>query len=463
MITNVYYASLAFACLFAWANWRRAIYLAVILDFLRDPVRKLDSDESVRITVSILAVWGVIAFAAWSQSQREIRRGLKVNPLLIHAFRLLLLATIPGCIVALLLYQEGYKMVALGLVSYLAPTAGVVLGLVLPKKREDITNLLKFYSIINGAALIGVVAEFQQWQIPALGGMRGMNWIRYSGDEIVDLIGGFYRSPDIMGLHAAQVVMFSLILTVNRPRRFSLLWLSLAVFASVCLLLSGRRKMLGIPLVWAASLGVLCYLRKIRLMSGILVPAMTLGAAAGGVYFLTTEKLVGDEYANYAQTLFTDGFARTRTIIGDSLQSTFLQSGLVGSGIGCATQGNYHVVKEGARNAWQEDGASRLLKELGVAGLLLLLMSLWYLCKSIWMALLRVPYDSSLPLFQLMLLCVVIANGMSFLISHQQYSGDPPSALIVLLVLGMFFAVSDFQLLDTGRSEKGRSLKRLDM
>lgn len=463
MITSVYYASLVFACLFAWANWRRAIYLAVLLDFLRDPVRKLDSDESVRITVSILAVWGVIAFAAWSQSQREIRRGLKVNPLLIHAFRLLLLATIPGCIVALLLYQEGYKMVALGLVSYLAPTAGVVLGLVLPKNREDITNLLKFYSIINGAALIGVIAEFQQWPLPALGGLRGMNWIRYSGDEIVDLIGGFYRSPDIMGLHAAQVVMFSLILTVNRPRRFSVIWLSLAVFSSLCLLLSGRRKMLGIPLVWAALLGIFCYLRRIRLMSGIFVPMVTLGAAAGGVYFLTTEKLVGDEYANYSQTLFTDGVARTRAIVVGSLQSTFLQSGLLGSGIGCVTQGNHHVVKEGARNAWQEDGASRLLKELGAAGLLFILMSLWYLGKAIWAAISRVPHDGTLPLFQLMLLCAVIANGMSFLISHQQYSGDPPSALIVLLVLGMFFAVSDFQILDTGRSENARSFKRLDV
>ena len=461
MITSAYYAFLAFACLLALANWRRAIYLAVVLDFLRDPVRKLDSKESVLITVSILGLWGVIAFSAWSRSQPEIRQGLKRNPMLIQAFRLLLFATLPGCLVALFLYQEGYKMVALGLISYLAPMAGVVLGLVLPKNSRGITKLLRFYCIVNGIALLGVFAEFAHWQIPALGGLRGMNWIRYSGDEIVDLIGGFYRSPDIMGLHAAQVVMFSLILTVNRPRRFSMVWLGLACFASVCLLLSGRRKMLGVPLVWVASLGVFCYFRRMRILSGLFVPIVSLGAAAGGIFFLTTEKLVGDEYANYAGTLLTGGVARSQAIIAGSLQSTLLQSGLVGSGIGSATQGNYHLVKDGIRNAWQEDGASRLLKELGAVGVVLILMSFWVLCRAIKLAVLRVPHESSLALFQLMLLCVVIANGMSFLISHQQYSGDPPSALMVLRVLGMFFAVSDFQPWQNFHDGSGRRVSRL--
>jgi hypothetical protein len=339
LLTNVYFILLGVACLIALADWRRAVYAAILLDFLRDPVRKLDPNEPVLVTVSVLAVWGVITVSAWNQSQPVIREFLADNPRLFTAFRLLVFAILPGIAVSLAFYAEGYKLVALGTVSYLAPSAGVLLGVLFAAQPAEITRLLRFYCVVNGIALLGVIAEYYNFGIPALGGMRGMNWIRYSGDQTVNLIAGFYRSPDIMGLHAAQVVMFSLVLTGQARQGVSIGWLALAFFAGVCLLLSGRRKTLGMPLVFVAAFGVLCYLRGMHRFQFVVVPIVGLGIAAGGVYLVASDDYVADEYTDYAGTLITEGTQRSKDIVVGSLFSTLDQTGIMGGGIGSATQG----------------------------------------------------------------------------------------------------------------------------
>lgn len=441
MITYGYFALLGLACLVALSNWRQAVYFAILLDFLRDPVRKLDPNESVLITVSVLALWGVITLAAWSQSQAAIRELLFDNPRIYKAFRLLVLATLPGIVIAMIFYSEGYKLVALGTVSYLAPSAGVLLGILFASHPTDISRLLRFYCIVNGIALSGVLLEYYDFSVPALGGLRGMNWIRYSGTEIVDLIAGFYRGPDIMGLHAAQVVMFSLILTVQSRNGLSPGWVLLAFFASFCLLLSGRRKMLGMPLVFVAAFGLFCYLRGVPRFQYFVIPIAGLGVASAGIFLVATDNFVADEYTNFASTLFTEGSERSQEIVIGSVLSTLSQTGILGGGIGSATQGAYHVRSGQAANelraGWQEDGVSRLFRELGLIGVAFVIASGVTLIRAIVDSVRQLHRDDRFGYFQLLLLSSVVANLASFMISHQQYSGDPPSALLVLFVLGM--------------------------
>lgn len=436
---------LGLACLIALSNWRQAVYLAILLDFLRDPVRKLDADGSVLITVSILGLWGVITLAAWTQSRSMIREVLSDNPKLYNAFQLLVFATLPGIAISMAFYAEGYKLVALGTLSYLAPSAGVLLGLLFASHPTEITRMLRFYCVVNGIALVGVLFEYGNYAVPAMGGLRGMNWIRYSGAEVVDLIAGFYRSPDIMGLHAAQVAMFSLVLTIQARKGVTWGWVLLAFFAGFCLLLSGRRKMLGMPLVFAAAFGFFCYLRGIRRFQYVLVPVVSLGAAAIGVYLVATNDFVGDEYTNYATTLFSEGAERSQEIVFGSVLSTLNQTGVLGGGIGSATQGAYHLRGgQGGnelRTGWQEDGVSRLFRELGLIGVIFVIASAIALVGGITDSVRQLDIGDRLSYLQMSLLAVVVANLSSFIISHQQYSGDPPSALLVLFVLGMALSI----------------------
>lgn len=392
------------------------------------------------ITVSILGLWGLVFMTAWNQSQPAIRVFKRTNPRLVKAFRLLVIATLPGCLLSIVLYSQGYKLAAIGMISYVAPTAGILIGFLFPRKSEEITNVLRFYCIVNGFALVGVFAEYLQWNLPALGGLSGMHWIRYSGSDIVNLIGGFYRSPDIMGLHAAQVAMFSLILTVHRPAKLTAPWLIVTGFSCLCLVLSGRRKMLGMPLVFCGVFTILAYYRRLRNFNLLAAPILSLIVVAVGINLVSNDNFVGDEYANYASTLFTDSPRRSHEIVYDSTLSTLQQSGVLGSGMGSATQGTHHLVS--GAGSWQEDGVSRVFKELGLWGVGAMLFVAWNVFWGFADSVRSVGKTHPLAVLQLLLISCPIANLCSFMISHQQFSGDPPSAIIVLFVLGMSLAVA---------------------
>jgi len=75
----------------------------------------------------------------------------------------------------------------------------------------------------------------------------------------VDLIGGFI-GVRYWGCTRAQVVMFSLTLSFQtRKGPWSPIWDRVGrLFGGLCLLLSGRRKMLGMPLVFLAALALFC-------------------------------------------------------------------------------------------------------------------------------------------------------------------------------------------------------------
>ncbi|HWA24399.1 MAG TPA: hypothetical protein VG734_01905, partial [Lacunisphaera sp.] len=71
---SAYYAFIVIACLIAVHNWRWGIHAGIVIDFLRDPVRKLCDNEPVAITVAGVAVWGVAILMALLSEQAEMLR-----------------------------------------------------------------------------------------------------------------------------------------------------------------------------------------------------------------------------------------------------------------------------------------------------------------------------------------------------------------------------------------------------
>ena len=59
----LYYAVVMLVILIALGDWRSALYLCVLLDALRDPVRKLTEGQPVAITIAGASVWAVVALA----------------------------------------------------------------------------------------------------------------------------------------------------------------------------------------------------------------------------------------------------------------------------------------------------------------------------------------------------------------------------------------------------------------
>ncbi len=222
----------------------------------------------------------------------------------------------------------------------------------------------------------------------------------------------------------------------------SQVWIAFAAWGVICVLLAGRRKMIGMPIVFAATYYLLGMWLKAanprRLVQLATVGALVLGVAL----MLAREVDVSQEYADYATTLFTEGAQRSNEMIVGSSLVTLRQSGLLGSGLGTATQGRQHVRDDnrsgdaGQPRAWQEDGGSRLFRELGVPGILLVALAGLIFLGCFRAALRIMPLHHPLQALQIGITAVILANLASFAISHQQYSGDPGTGMMLCMFVG---------------------------
>ncbi len=430
------------SCLLALVNWRAGLYAGVVLDVLRDPVRKLSEEQSVVFTLAGALVWGVALLAAIASSQSEWRQLFQRY----RQFRVIAicvpLAIVPAAALSVLLYSRGYILAGLGIASYVAPLCAIAMGFVFIRSEEQVYRLLKFYCLLNAIVLVSVPLEALEYDVPGLGGIK-VNWIRYRGDQDdVKLISGWYRSPDIMGLHAAHVMMFSAMLAIRARAAGRVGWGLIAAWAATCLMLCGRRKMIGIPLVFMVVSLWLGYARGVHQVRRLVVLGLTLVLVSGLVGVVAWDASMGEdyqEYAQYASTIFTESHSRVNDLVIGSTIGTLQQSGVLGAGLGTATQGRYYaqVSTSRASRGWQEDGVSKLLLEFGVPGLILMLAAGVALVLGLFQAVALVAPQSSVQVLQIGLVGVVFGDAASFVISHQQFSGDPVSGMLVMILLGM--------------------------
>lgn len=435
-IESVWYAFVAVSCVMVLVDRRHGIFLGIVIDVLRDPVRKLAPEQPVMITLSGVVFWLVFLFTLLLANQKSVRDLFRQYPGLRTAGQLGMLALLPAAALSMISYHRGWVIAAIGMASYIVPALGIAAGYVLVRREAEILRIFAFYICINSLALVSVPFEFAKIDVPALGGIDN-HWIRYHGDKVVDLMSGWYRSPDIMGLHAAQVAMFSLLLAIRSTGTGRTGWIPSLLWAMFCLFVSGRRKMMGIPVIFFGvflTLGLFYRLTKMNRFAGAVLVGAAMGVAALAFIWSPDEE---SEYTDYASTLFTGGLERSQAFI-DGPIGTLQQSGFLGAGLGSATQGRYYTnVEVNSRAGWQEDAVSRLFVEFGVPGVVLVFFALWQIFKTLRAAMKSVSRSSELALVQVGLASIVVGNAASFAVSHQQFSGDPVNGLFVTLIIGM--------------------------
>lgn len=442
MLEFLYFGGLAASLLWALQDWRRGIYLCLVFDAVRDPVRKLTEGKPVAITLAASALWMAVLLGASHRLGPRLMMVTRHLPSLRNAIALMLAAMIPAATISLINYDGGWKVALIGLFSYAVPMLGVVVGYHYLRRPDDLWPLMGFYCILNGVFLSSALFEFLKWDVAALGGIDVV-WLRHLPGRTVELICGFYRSPDLMGLHSANVAMFATMLSVRRESRCKWLWIVLVMWGSFCLLLSGRRKMIGMLLVF----GIVYIGLRLRAvgLKRVMPFVIVLLSALFMIHLLTREVVETQEYAEYAQTTITQGNERLRDNVIGGVIGSVQQAGILGYGLGTATQGRYHAAKtimgeSGRIKAWQEDGVSRVFAEMGVFGALLVMMALVQGLKACRRALNMVPSDNRISELQIGLVGIVAASAASFVISHQAFSGDPCSMLFVSFLLGVMLS-----------------------
>lgn len=434
-----FYTIVLATVMLTFGNWRLGFLAYLVLEFVRDPVRKLTPNAPVLITISVAALWLPLFFGAYSKHGAEMGTIFRRYRTMWSFFWMLFLAVQPGVFMSLLLYQNGALLAMIGAGSYMSPLVGIAVGYVLPRVESDFYRWISLYVFVNLLGMVGTFLEFNHYDWAALGGIN-MNWIRYHGASQVRLISGFYRSPDVMGMHAAHMIMFCAMLAIRPQSKAVNLWVAISLIAAVCLLLSGRRKMIGMPVTYLAVYLTLTYLvgnfRKTRSFGLVCIASLI------AVGFSVAVQLgeVPDEYSEFAASTTSEGSERVGAALSESVLVTIRQSGWLGRGIGTATQGKQYT-GETVDKTWQEDGSSRLFVELGIPGAVLIIGAAFYLLRSVFLAFTFIPPGHPLQATQLGLAGVIAANGLSFLVSHQAYSGDPATLMNVALMIGVILGL----------------------
>jgi hypothetical protein len=330
-----------------------------------------------------------------------------------------------------------WKAPALSFVIYIIPIPALLLGYAFFRSDDDLLPFLRFYAVLTSLALIGVALEYQGVQWKALGlvaATEGAN-LRYLPGALVTMLSGFYRAPDILAWHAATLAMIGMTMSV-RARVLSKAWpwMTAAAWAVLCCFLSGRRKALymvvvfGIVFVWR-------YARRLNATQA--VSFATLGLVMLFVtHRLATSSERGDVYVRAAATTQEEVVQRLE----GGLAVTIEQSGIMGAGLGTATQGTQHFTNQQSFS-WQEGGLGKLAIELGVPGViaaaLLLLAFVNYMLK-----ISRAPDEpGTSQIIRCMLMGMMIANVANFTASAQAYS-DPVLTLTTAFLGGCLLATA---------------------
>lgn len=419
-------------------DWRTAAYGMIIMTQLQDPVRKLTPGAPGYLVllagpVLIGGLLGLIqAKPGWWSEFRA------ANPQVGDRVLLLILFCLPAAAISATYGAFSWTYTLLGVSSYSVLFLSIVMGFYMLGEENALRRLMAFYCLTTTVMLTGGWLEFLGMFAgsPLIGtDALNMEWIRYRGGYTVDLIAGFYRSPDVMGWHAAACGMFGVILLFTSRGFGRILWFVVILFAISALILCGRRKMaymlplflLLIPILrfWVGrAQGAIAMSLSLGLM---LIGALLLGDRVGGV---------DSDFLRY----YVEGSVETVDRIEghglDSVLVTFRQNGFLGGGLGFATPGAQNIPFARPR-VWQESGPSRLMFELGVPGLiaLLLLGVALFGCalRSLSFAASR---DARVLLYCSALFAFFLANGASLVVSGQ-ILGDPFITAFIGISLGL--------------------------
>jgi hypothetical protein len=438
VIQAAFFLFVGFSALLAFSNWRLGIYLMIVAGMLQDPVRKMMPGAPGWMVLAFVPIFFGLVAGLFLRG-RPWAQFLAVNPALASRIYFFTASLLLAFLVLLVNYGFGaWKVAVIGLITYLFPLIAVAVGFWFLENVNQFRRLIYFYCSAGGVMLIGGLLEhwnlFPGWT--ALGtDVLGMEWIRHVPGYVVDLTSGFYRSPDILGWHAALTVMFSIVMSLmSRSTIGRVLWLGLIAWGLIILLMSGRNKMIFMPVVFL-SVVVLAYMYKGNfsrsftiLLAGVL--GVSLFWAINAQIQLDQEyfRYVGQGTADTPDRLKTHGFL--------SVWSTFQQSGFFGEGLGSASTGARFGGATSIKT-WQESGSSKLMVELGVVGFVAVIMLGLVVLRWLLGLLRSMPDHFKDGLFYIGLLGILAANSASFLISHQVF-GDP----FIVTMTGFFFGLA---------------------
>jgi len=437
MILTGFLAFVALACTIALTDWRRAWLLAIVVGILQDPIRKLTPGMPVYITFSIIGVYMAILFAVHHRVQIAGQDFSRRFPAIWSAFGLTLLFLFLAAVNGVMNYGVLlWKVPLLSLFTYVAPLPAILLGYMYLDDEERLFGVFRFYAVCTSIALLGTPLEYYRIHAPALGMVQQVgDYIRYLPGIEVRMISGFYRAPDIMGWHAAMLTCISIAMLVRAEiGRRAWPWMLTSGWGFYNCILSGRRKAIYFVAVFAAAF----LWRYFRRLKAAQIAAFVL---AGMVIAFVAYRISSDEGSRaYTTAAIATSDEVTQRIEGGLLE-TIRQVGVLGAGLGKATQGVQHLLSQDQQLSWQEGGLGKLAIELGIPGLLAVALLAFATFRAATKISSVPDHRATSQIGRVTLFAIAIANIANFLASAQAYS-DPVLTILTCFFAGCLFATA---------------------
>lgn len=434
-------AALCGSVAFSFLSARHGLLGVIVTGFLQDLARKVVPGEPVWLEGMVWAalVLALLRYALERGSPLRLIRSFFKRDVRRPAAMFFALVIVQA-VVALIRTSSGVVPL-IGTLAYAGPALAVSAAAAFLRTKRQFELLFGCYIGLALVNAVGIILSFRGVESPLLDTVGGVFLIYQDVGPPLRLIPGLLRSAEVSSWHcaAAAVLCATFARSIGAQRRT----LKTALWAAVvpllgALVLTGRRKMV-VAVALAAVVQIL--IETTRRRGGWRV-AVGAGAAVLMVLASTSVGFTSDApagmegYLERSRTIRTDWVGRAQMTI-DSLSWTAWQSGLFGQGTGMTSQGSQHYVEmdEQVLGA-SETGPSKVMTELGVAGLILLVWIAARLFKQLRMEIdVRAGQAGAGAIWETGLFAWLVANVAPFLIAHQVF-GDPFVLLMVGLILG---------------------------
>jgi len=436
MILYTFLTVVAVFCLITLKEWRYGPFLMILVAIVQDPLRKMIPGHPGFLVLSSSAIWGTTVLGAILSGDLRLDHFRQLYPRMANVMIIFAVLLLPSAVVSATYSPGSWQITLVGIFIYGSLLLGIVLGTLYPLRSAHITWLLSWYCFLVGVSLVGGWLERSGiWHETIGTGVFGHHWATYRMGGHLGMTSGFYRSPDVMGWHAATMVMLCVALALRYHGTFRYIWIGAAGWAFASIMFCARRKMISMLPVFAGIL-IATYImqRRGRLVLPALVVLLLVSSLGIRVYNTAGRDTKLEGF--YITTLDTAEERVQKHAFG-AVATTYKQAGFFGYGLGMASQGTQHINVKRPR-AWQEGGVSKIMAEMGVPGLIGFAMLGLMLTISLLRTLANAHLFADYPLYA-GLVALFLANASAGVVSAQ-ILGDPFVAAFLSLLVGLVLA-----------------------
>lgn len=433
------------------ADWRKGLYVCLVVGFAQDPLRKLVPGEPVELTLLV-----AVFMAATLVGMRLKGVPLRFAP--IHAWSgglrtpLVLFVTLVLLQSAAAYLRTGSPIISgIGLLAYLSPLPAVLLGYHMSRTEGDVMRFMRVYVALSIVMASGIYLSYLGVESPLLGQVgKGLFAFAPTGEKL-NLLSGFFRAPEIAAWHMATAVCMLILLILTSRQRVLFPWLAglLILLLLGAILFTGRRKFLVEIALFIPLYGVLlAYFR--RGAARLAVTMVVSVALAAGTFAYLLDDGVADSLAPYYErglTVQDESADRFFRMTVGEFGFIVADNGVLGAGAGTGSQGAQHFGGGAALvGTAAEGGLGKVLAELGIPGLVLLVWLAVALARYVWRILLHVRRENATRArLAFALVALLCGNLALFSIAHQVF-GDVFVLMILGWMVGFILAIPQLQL-----------------